>query len=224
MSCNYLRSNFNLPINISQKLPCRDMFAGQLLNGNYIANIQRYQSPDLYAIEYCRNSVGYDLNNIKRFNNNIIVCVLESPHRDEYLKSNNFNCGYSAMGRTGKFFDKKFKDKLLENHTNFCSGNYDIVLLNSVQFQCSNAHRPLKKTIRDTNWNAMINNNDIYDELLHRIQALNPAYIINLCTKSHINLQLILQSKLIRSNVFNICNHTHGWHPSTWNNSKSSIY
>ena len=103
-------------------------------------------------------------------------------------------------------------------------GDFDIVLINSVQFQCSNGVCPVYKSMRDPNWNTMINNQQVYDDLIERIKVLNPKYLLNLCTKGNINMQLILQSKLICSNIFHGTNYTHGGHPSTWYNPNSIIY
>ena len=223
MPCNYLL-NFQLPINIAQQNPCYDMFVGQLSNGVYTANAQRYQNPDLYAIDYQSGGVIYDLNNSKAFRNEILLCIIESPHRDEFSIRGPANLGYAAMGQTGRVFDRNFYTKLLQNHGNIATGTYDVVLLNSVQFQCSDGLRPLNKTVRDGNWNCMINDNQVYDDLLRRIESLNPQYIINLCTKGNINLQLILHTKLLTDNVLRGTNFTHGWHPSSWYNSNSNIH
>lgn len=224
MSCNYLSSYFQLPITIKQTNPCRDMFVGQLSNGQFIANNQRYQNPDSYAIDYNCFSISYNLNSPKRFTNNILVCILESPHRNEYLINPNASWGHAAMGQTGRLFDNIFYNKLNQNHSNIASGTYDVVLLNSVQFQCSNGLRPLNKTVRDKNWSSMINYNQVYDDLVKRIRALNPQYIINLCTRGNINLQLILHKKLLASNILQGTSFTHGWHPSSWHNPHSIIY
>lgn len=200
------------------------MFVGQLSNGRYFAKNQRYQTPDLYAIEYAANSVSYDLNNPQKFQNDILVCILESPHRAEFLNTPNSNWGYAAMGQTGKQFDRYFYQKLSQNHSNITSRTYDVVLLNSVQFQCSGGFCPLCKTARDENWNIMINNDQVYGDLLQRIKALNPKYIINLCTTSYINLQLILHKKLLASGILQGASFTHGRHPSSWYNPNSVIY
>lgn len=224
MACNYLGSHFQMPIIINQTNPCRDMFVGQLSNRQYTANNQRYQNSDAYAIDYNSSSISYDLNNPNSFQNDILVCILESPHRDEYLINTNTRWGHAAMGQTGKLFDKNFYNMLSQNHGNIAIGTYDVVLLNSVQFQCSNGLRPLNKTVRDGNWNSMINNNEVYDDLLRRIESLNPRYIINLCTKGNINLQLILHAKLLAGNVLQGTRFTHGWHPSSWYNPNANIY
>ena len=213
-----------MPIIINQTNPCRDMFGGQLSNGQYTANNQRYQNSDAYAIDYNSSSISYNLNNPNSFRNDILVCILESPHCDEYLINTNTRWGHAAMGQTGKLFDKKFYNMLSQNHGNIAIGTYDVVLLNSVQFQCSNGLCPLNKTVRDGNWNSMINNNKVYDDLLRRIESLNPHYIINLCTKGNINLQLILHAKLLADNVLQGTHFTHGWHPSSWYNPNANIY
>ena len=213
-----------MPIIINRTNPCRDMFAGQLSNGQYIANNQRYQNPDAYAIDYNSSSISYNLNNPNRFQNNILVCILESPHRDEYLINPNANWGYAAMGQAGKWFDKKFYNKLSQNHSNIAIGTYDVVLLNSVQFQCSKGLRPLNGTVRDKNWNCMINNNQVYGDLLKRIRMLHPQYVINLCTKGNINLRLILHTKLMQNCILHGANYTYGCHPSSWFSPNSSIY
>lgn len=223
MPCNYLL-NFQLPIDIAQQDSCCDMFVGQLSNGAYTANAQRYQNPDLYAIDYQLGGVVYDLDNPKAFRNEILLCIIESPHRDEFSIRGPVNLGYAAMGKTGRLFDRSFYNKLSQNHGNIATGTYDVVLLNSVQFQCSDGLRPLNKTVRDENWNCMINDNQVYDDLLLRIESLNPQYIINLCTKGNINLQLILHTKLLTDNVLQGTNFTHGWHPSSWYNPNSNIH
>lgn len=187
-ACNYLCPDFKLSISIRQTNPCRDMFVGRLNKGQYVENARRYQAPESYAIDYAPNSVCYDLNTPKNFENEVIVCILESPHRDEYFKKANPSWGHAAMGRTGKQFDKRFYKKLSQNHSNIASKTYDIVLINSVQYQCSNGRWSLNKNLRDTNWDYMIKDKCVYDDLLQRIRIFNPQYIINLCTKGNINL------------------------------------
>lgn len=71
-------------------------------------------------------------------NKNKIVIILESPHKDEF---NGTNVGSPASGATGRNISKYLKVcllKIIKKHTNIkLEGNYDLILMNSLQQQCS---------------------------------------------------------------------------------------
>ena len=192
--------------------PCPDQFRGNYTNGVFTSTSQA----TMLDVDYNSLPMKTTYKGNVPIVNPVIAVVLESPHKSEY------NMGLPlgpAKGTTGRLFDNEFtrmfSTSMLNSH--FLSGNYDVILLNAVQFQCS-LGQPLNnnnnKQVRDRNWLNIFNNHGGAIDIVNRLKALNPALIINLCTKGFSNLQLILDRQL-RANFS--CPYTYGTHPSTWN-------
>ena len=64
-----------------------------------------------------------------------IVVVLESPHKDEF-NNQNFPNGNPALGKTGEMLQKYFEN-ILRKNISYLPDNYRVILMNSIQFQCS---------------------------------------------------------------------------------------
>ncbi len=216
--------DYNIPNTISNKTICYDMYVGTIKDNKYEAN-NRYKEAQSFAIIYEDTNnkfvAKYSLQGSKLFNNSIILCILESPHKREYSYP---NYGFAAMGGTGKLFDKKLLEKLKEIGFDF-KDDYDIVLINAVQYQCSNGKTLSKKRKkdmnvnkyeRDINWIRCMDEENCQKDLLKRIEAFNPKYIINLCTIGLHNLQLILDNKIKEFIKEKGYSYTFGNHPSTW--------
>lgn len=147
--------------------------------------------------------------------NNVIVLILESPHIDEFSSK----VIAPAMGKTGehcfRYFDKLFAKSCLASRVSK-SKQYDLVFVNSVQYQTSCGASPLtdkaNKQRRDTNWMTIFNAGSS-DDLLKRLAALKPVLVLNLCTKSTMNLQAAVDATVKPKYSKN---YTTGDHPFNW--------
>ena len=202
----------NIVPNAMVTAPCPDQSCGELRNGIFVANIKRVD------IDYVMNGKTKSISNSLR---NPVVILLESPHKDEYDSITHMALG-PCMGRSGDNFRKKF-DALIKGSSIFNqlqNLTCDIVLFNTIQYQCS-LGLPLagkvnsnNKKQRDSNFIACIRNNDFID----RLEAINPHAIINLCTKGTRNLQQIVRD-IYNQSTLNVL-YVEGYHPSAWNNSR----
>ena len=109
-----------------------------------------------------------------------IVVVLESPHKDEF-NNQNFPNGNPALGKTGKMLQEHFKAILRKNISEL-PNNYRVILMNSIQFQCSLGEVP--KKYRDYMWLSLWfgTNNLFKNDFINRLNSYNPSYIFNFCT------------------------------------------
>ncbi len=156
--------------------------------------------------------------------NNPIVIILESPHKSEFKSSTPIG---PAQGSTGRLFlhpKKGFISKIANSKLYSVlttKTNCDIILINAIQFQCSNGLKLSKrknKRNRDDNFYSIYTNGGNID-LKTRLEAIQPFAVINLCTKGFINLQL-----LVHDDLKNLKNYTYGSHPSTFNFKYSMIF
>ena len=119
-----------------------------------------------------------------------IVVVLESPHKDEF-NNQNFPNGNPALGKTGKMLQEHFKAILRKNISEL-PNNYRVILMNSIQFQCSLGEVP--KKYRDYMWLSLWfgTNNLFKNDFIRRLNSYNPSYIFNFCTiGNHIKKEYI---------------------------------
>ncbi len=220
---NYLL-NFNFASHIQQNIQnnstpinnnaCPDQLVGYLDKG-------------IFHPDKTRTNIDYLLtNNYYSINNSIqrkIVVILESPHTNEYDPITGQALGL-ALGKTGKLFAEHFSSAL-KNSKKFralssSNNKLAVVLINSVQYQCSLGRfltLSKNKSLRNRNWRSCFNGGA--NDLNLRLEALNPDYIINLCTK---NLRSDVTNYISRSTVFSINNNqnfTEGNHPASWEDS-----
>ena len=121
-----------------------------------------------------------------------IVVVLESPHKDEF-NNQNFPNGNPALGKTGKMLQEHFKAILRKNISEL-PNNYRVILMNSIQFQCSLGEVP--KKYRDYMWLSLWfgTNNLFKNDFINRLNSYNPSYIFNFCTiGNHTKIEFCLQ-------------------------------
>ncbi|NLZ37257.1 MAG: hypothetical protein GX897_07255 [Clostridiales bacterium] len=193
---------------------CPDQLVGKMVDGDFI--------------EVCRQNIDYQTMSGKNYVNNKlsspIAIVLESPHRDEF-DANGYPIG-PAMGSTGTLFFKNFVKAINKsNNINLKSGTYDIVLINSIQYQCSLGENLDKnddnQKQRDINWILCFIHEDSCD-IERRLKALSPFATINLCTKGKgsglSNLRQLLERK-----IGSMINYTSGNHPSSWRNQRNTV-
>jgi hypothetical protein len=200
---------------------CPDALAARLINGR-ITPITPGTGKNLIL---SRDEVHYQNNLTATLHsgnplNAVIAVVLESPHKAEYIG----NPIAPAKGRTGLLFFKKFDALFQKSKLGWqISPNsiYNIVLVNSVQYQTS-CGLPLSgkknranKQRRDCNWESIFRNGSARD-LQKRLSALKPILVLNLCTGG-LNRTHSLQSMVdvaIKQQYQG--RYTTGCHPSSW--------
>ena len=179
------------------------------------------------ALDYQNNTIAnYNLISEKQ----IILIILESPHIHEFNVPNSSvknPVGTMMNPSTVKMFNANF-EKLLKNSslkTFVNSTDYNVIIMNSVQYQCSLGNKLntiTNKEVRDNNWINCYNSHCKAD-LINRISLIKPAIVINLCTKGLKNLQLILHNDLNPYCIAKKIVYTIGSHPCTWNFSYAYI-
>lgn len=166
-----------------------------------------------------RKDVLYDRANNK---NKVIVILLESPHKYEYKDDGDIG---PAKGMTGRLFLKKFCS-IIMNSKIFCklNGKYRIVFMNSIQYQCSQGRNLDEegKIFRDNCFLKIWNKYNGKENLINRINFLNPSCVINLCTKGKSNLQ-----EIVKAGIYELCTckkiiYTEGNHPCSWFSNKNA--
>ncbi len=157
----------------------------------------------------------------KKCRKDVIVIVLESPHKSEY--SDGGKPLGPARGTTGALFRKKFSSILEKSESSLLgsieANDYEIAFLNSVQYQCSlgeSLQKRENKIRRDENFLKCLKAG-CGEDLCRRLEHLKPKIVINLCTHGYRNLQLEVDLYLRefckkRGYVYVL-----GSHPSTWN-------
>jgi len=162
---------------------------------------------------------------------NSIVLILESPHKDEF--DENFDPIAPAQGSTGLAIKNKINVVLMEIEQkeslkfNFEDGiEYRLIIANPVPYQTSLWHFHQQslsiskyKTIRDNVWKGIWNLPIIKNDFEERLKSYNPKLIINACTSkltSEIDTFLIdtfLTTKLVST-----------YHPAVnWNKASYKI-
>ncbi len=214
---NFLK-NFsfaNIAPNASNINACPDQVVGEIVNGVFSPYPKR---ADMVYVD--NNNMVSVTNKLK----NPIVIILESPHKNEYDPITKMALG-PCMGVSGvnlyNDFNNNFSKSKIYNAMN--SLECDVILLNAIQYQCSEG-KPLSgkkneanKKNRDNNFFICINNKDKND-FVTRLKAISPFAIINLCTIGKMGLQQMVEN-VCRKNNFTK-NYTKGIHPSAWNNGK----
>lgn len=104
-----------------------------------------------------------------------IVVILESPHKNEFLG----NEIQPAKGITGKMLQRYFVEVAEQSH--LCDGKYRIVLMNSIQYQCSLGHTP--DMYRDHIWLSLWFNEKMSENFTKRLKEYRPDVVYNFSTK-----------------------------------------
>lgn len=199
--------------------PCPDAYFANLVEGKLLPLNNDKKTRDF--IDYNIRNQCTTKNKVKL--NNVIAIILESPHIYEF--ENNTTPKGPACGTTGRLFFDKFLNLLdASNLREFLSGEYNLVFVNSVQYQTSCGLKlsdNKNKIKRDENWEKVFIDNGGEADLKNRLDALKPVCIMNLCTKGLKNLQLEVDRSILRYYHDGI--YTYGSHPSTWNFSYAYI-
>lgn len=171
--------------------------------------------------------------------NKTIVIVLESPHKDEYLRDVGQPIA-PAQGSTGSNI-QGWLDHVLRSCSALCgelSAGTRVVLSNPVQFQASLASVIDSDSqwgnVRDAVWNVLWDSQStatsqdcgertanasfpIRDCFRHRLRTYNPNYIINACTSATRTMKCMKKSvsSFLRCHFPN-CKRYEVGHPSSW--------
>lgn len=158
-----------------------------------------------------------------------IVLILESPHKNEYIKLSNEQVEYKpvspAQGATGKNIENNLEvimNELIHKYKHiFKEKTYKIIICNPVQYQTSlnclhgNGLKSSKiySNLRDEIWKTIFKQNDIKENFKRRIRDYKPELIINACT---MNLQPYID-EFLKEN-FNEVKLVKTNHPFAWGN------
>ena len=220
--------NFNsIPNNLSPPNG-RNNFSAQLWPDQNVAQIKFDQTTSLWTWKQCfitfnqssRIDIDYSQNNTNR---NCILIILESPHFDEYNTLTHQANG-PAYGTTGNLFEQFFL-KILNNSNVVLDKKliYDIIFINSVQYQASQGMKPLIPLTRDKNWLSFWYKGFNADLCKRICSYSRNTIVINMCTYGqnvlHDRVQFVLRCALrcaYRKHVGNTYNLYQSYHPSTW--------
>ena len=216
---NSIANDLNVPNsknNFSNQL-CPDQYVGEII---YNAAIQEWA----WAANYiCTNQAGrMNIDYTGVGYKNCILIILESPHFDEY-DTNTHQAKGPAMGLTGKLFEKHFLSIINGiNNNNLVLDKdltYNIIFVNSVQYQASQGMKPLNPSIRDKNWLDFWYQGFNAD-LCKRVREYGfETIVINMCTYGQNMLHNRVQGVLrcgYRKHEMNMSNLHQSYHPSTW--------
>ncbi|MBP5444913.1 MAG: hypothetical protein J6Y28_01960 [Acholeplasmatales bacterium] len=214
---------------------CEDQFVGyfHFNNGSFYS----VNKDDVFDLACDKNingqgriSLDYDNKNIhvSQTTSKKMVILLESPHINEFNVQNKKYKTAPAWGKTGARFNSFFIKILNYNLKNIgnCFKNNDVIdvyFVNAIRYQCSLGISPINKSLRDFIFYALWDkqNDSFKDDLLERVQMIDPDYLIIAPTKN-------IKEKCFRSNpiptsagrpVF----FTAETHPSCWNKNTTII-
>lgn len=204
----------------STKDECPDIYAGdfEFSNGN-VNIITNYIDPVTR-----KNNIN-NLSPDRHPNYKTIVIILESPHDNEYSDPSFIN---PALGPTGNKLDSLIISLIneVQKIDNILSdGNYRIILMESIQYQCSlglDLTKEPNKVIRDKVFETIWNSNpSIKNDFVERLTSYMPDVIFNLSTK---NVQDLVQNEVdfYCKKINKQIEVYQGYHPSSWK--KYDIY
>ena len=161
----------------------------------YKIKIQQSSYPILvkHSKNEIKNSKFNDLYVMRDKDIDSIVLLLESPHKDEYLESNQLYIPISpAQKKTGDRIENNICiliNELISNpkyNLRLNKGEYRIIICNPIQYQTSLYYlykSKIFKKLRDDIWSEIFNQPKVQDYFLDRINTYKPKLILNGCTK-----------------------------------------
>lgn len=157
---------------------CPDVVIGEI---NLNTNFNLWISPNDRK-KHIDKLLNYSSNN----KNNIII-ILESPHIDEFKSTTTIEGFFDdnikaspALGKTGRKIRKYIANKLINNYIIDSNTEYQIILMSSIQYQCSLGCMPT--LYRDHIWLNLWFEKNLKLNFRYRLEKLNPSIIINCCT------------------------------------------
>ena len=153
---------------------CKDQYVGNINVNNIITSnpVSNSSNDDFDSRVYMKD--------FQRTNSPIIILILESPHNNEFKSKTPKPAAGNSAGSTGKGIRQLFYDAC-QVHNHLGNGNYNLVIINAIQYQCSLGEIPSKyrdKVFADC-WYFFGKNN-----FKKRLISLykNGDVIINACT------------------------------------------
>jgi hypothetical protein len=152
---------------------------------------------------------------------NIMLLILESPHKSEYKhdkKSFTLKPKAPAQGYTGRNLESFLSD-ILKKIPAIPEGSYNLIISNPIPYLCSLGifTDKLNTKVRDNVWNAVWNIADkkgeyvIRKDFINRCKLYRPEYIINCCTaKLKQNVTDCLLANKFTDNLY-IAHHPSAW-------------
>lgn len=174
----------NIDDRINKK--CQDITVGRITNGNVEDWIKKEDRKNH------ENDINIDQNSKK------IVIILESPHVKEYWDRGKKDDPTPAIGNTGINLSKKLKDLIKNvikhegNNSNLSSNQFHIILMNSIQYQCSLGidtkylrDKVFRKLWDDSETKICKGDLNTKESFYCRLENYAPDYIFNFCTKGN---------------------------------------
>ena len=166
------------------------IFLPKPVQDEYVATIEVCNGNCALGIDavYC-NKKARPKDKVKKIKNKgkeVICIVLESPHKDEY-NPNNKPLG-PAISTTGKNIKNHFIDMLniaIKNKVvSLSDGEYPLLLVDAVSYQCSNAKNLNKEENREKRDSVFLSvwGKGGKKNFLKRIEKYKPILIVNSCT------------------------------------------
>ncbi|MGD9605836.1 MAG: hypothetical protein AB7V00_06815 [Bacilli bacterium] len=155
--------------------PAPDEYVGELVvqNQKMVLEISPRDQ-----IDYANQSISF--RSQKRYHENNLLVVLESPHRFEYDASGQPIA--LMMGKTGQLFFDNFVFNLSNSTMKINDGTYNVIVCNAIQYQTSCGLNPIDRNLRDQNWLEIYNEHGGKLDFKNRVFSIKPKYTINLCT------------------------------------------
>lgn len=115
-----------------------------------------------------------------------IVVILESPHIKEFFEEPNGPANGSSGTNLQKYFWNVLK-QIFKEHENLRILQYRIILMNSIQYQCSLGVDT--KRFRDHVWLKLWYDCNLKKDFSKRLKEYLPKIILNLCTQGDHSLE-----------------------------------
>ncbi len=115
-----------------------------------------------------------------------IVVILESPHIKEFFEEPNGPANGSSGTNLQKYFWNVLK-QIFKEHKDLRSSKYKIILMNSIQYQCSRGVDT--KIFRDHVWLKLWYDCNLKEDFSERLKKHHPKIILNLCTQGDHSLE-----------------------------------
>lgn len=174
----------NIDDRINKK--CQDITVGRIKNGNVENWIKKEKRKNH------ENDINIDQSSKK------IVIILESPHVKEYWDREKKDDPTPAIGNTGINLSNKLEDLINSvsthegNNSNLLSNQFDIILMNSIQYQCSLGidtkylrDKVFRKLWDDSETKICKGDLNTKESFYCRLENYAPDYIFNFCTKGN---------------------------------------
>lgn len=211
--CNHLKKSAN-SINFSNKI-CPDQIVLKIVVNNCVLQLQQSK----ILIRSIINAKSFDVDYSKKYTNNYLIFILESPHIDEFDSKTKKPIG-PACGKKGQagcniehYLNTVFKNSPLFASSLKNNSTYELLLMNAVQYQASLGISPIDKQKRDDNWLDFWNrgfDKDLVNRIKHIRKYAQDVKVVNLCTIGLSGLHFYVNSMLMANNI----PFFEGYHPS----------